>query len=108
MEIKELIERAADKVGSQKALAELIGEIPTHLSAMKAGKRYCGYRKRAQMAALIGENPARTIIAAIAEELRDEVPHEAEAKKALSAILSAFPAETDEPHEVVDKRWRKR
>ena len=108
MNLKELIEKAAERAGSQKALADLIGELPTHLSAMKKGTRPCGLKKRAAIAEIAGENIARTLLEAIAEDMSEDVPREAEAKKALSAILSAFPAETDEPLEVAQDRWRKR
>lgn len=96
MSLKNTIEKAAAIAGSQTALAELVGETPSHISAFKKGTRYCGYKKRAAIAAIAGENVARAMIEAIAEDLDDQVPHEAEAKAAFMAILRAFPIETDE------------
>lgn len=94
MNVKETIERAVAVVGSQKALAELIGEEPAHVSGFKNG-RPCGYQKHARIAAVAGmqDLAIRILIDGIAETLSDSVPHEAAAKQALKAILSAFPAE---------------
>jgi DNA-binding transcriptional regulator YdaS (Cro superfamily) len=95
MSLKSTIDKAAQNAGSQAALAELIGETASHISAFKKGTRYCGYKKRAAIAAIAGENVARAMLEAITEDLSSEVPHEAEAKRALQAILTAFPPETD-------------
>lgn len=96
MSLKLTIEKASAIAGSQTKLAELIGEHPANVSGFKRGTRYCGYKKRAAIAAIAGENVARAMIEAIAEDLDDQVPHEAEAKAAFMAILRAFPIETDE------------
>ena len=96
MSLKNTIEKATQIVGSQSKLAEMIGESASHISAFKAGRRYCGYKKRAAIAAIAGENMARAMLEAIAEDLDDQVPHEAEAKAAFMAILRAFPVVTDE------------
>lgn len=97
MSLRETIERAADVAGSQKNLAALIGEKDSHISAFKNGTRYCGYKKRAAIAAIAGENVARAMLEAIAEDLSEDVPYELEAKLAFEAILTAFPPETDAP-----------
>ncbi len=107
MSLNDTIAKAAANAGSQKALAEMIGVSPQNLSDYKRG-RPCGYRKRAQIAAIAGESPLRALLEGISEEMRDDIPHEAEAKAAFRAMLDAFPPETDEDPEVVARRWRKR
>ena len=96
MSLKLTIEKASKIAGSQRKLAELIGESEQHVSAFKKGTRPCGLKKRAAIAAIAGENVVRTLLEAIAEDMSDDVPHELEAKLAINAILNAFPPETDE------------
>lgn len=92
MNISETIERAAKIVGSQKALAELLGEKESSLSAFKRG-RPCSYKKHAQIAAVAGmqEEARRILIQGMIDSLSDDVPHEAEAKAGFIAMLKAFP-----------------
>lgn len=94
MDIKETIERAVAVVGSQKALAELIGEAPAHISGFKNG-RPCGYQKHARIAAIAGleDRAIRILIEGIANSLDEKVAHEGKAKLALLAVLNAFPEE---------------
>lgn len=93
MDIKETIEKAVLVVGSQREVARLIGEREQHISDFKRG-RPCSYQKHAQIAAIAGmeEEAKRIILQGMADQLSDEIPHEAEAKKGLLAILKAFPA----------------
>jgi hypothetical protein len=96
MSLANSIAKAVQVVGTQKALAELIGETSAHISDFKRG-RPCGYKKHAQIAAIAGEDPLRILIQGFAESLDDAVPHEKGAKDMMLAILAALPPETDEP-----------
>lgn len=96
MSLNELIAKAVEKVGSQTALAALIGETPQHISDFKKG-RPCGFRKHAQIAAIAGEDPLRILVQGFADSLDESIPHEKGAKDMMLAILTAFPPETDEP-----------
>lgn len=91
MNVQETIEKAVKVVGSQRELARLIGEREQHISDFKRG-RPCSYQKHAQIAAVAGmeEEARRILLQGMADELRDDVPHEAEAKKGLLAMLKAF------------------
>lgn len=95
MNITETIEEAVKVVGSQRELARLIGEREQHISDFKKG-RPCSYQKHAQIAAAAGmeEEARRILLQGMADQLSEEIPHEAEAKKGLLAILKAFPRET--------------
>lgn len=95
MSIAETIAKAAKTVGSQKALAELLGMPESHLSGFKKG-RPCSYQKHAEIAAVAGmhEEARHILIAGMAESLRDDVEHEAQAKAGLLAMLRAYPLKT--------------
>lgn len=92
MKIADTIAAATKAVGSQKALAELLGIPESHISGFKNG-RPCSYQKHAQIAAAAGmeEEARRILLQGMADALSDNLPHEAEAKKGLLAILKAFP-----------------
>lgn len=92
MSISDTIEAATKAVGSQKELAALLGIPETHLSGFKKG-RPCSYQKHAQIAAAAGmeEEARRILLQGMADQLSDSIPHEAEAKNGLLAILKAFP-----------------
>lgn len=107
MSLKETIEKASEIAGSQRNLAEQLGVSEQNLSGYKRG-RPCGLRMRAKIAAIAGEDATRLLLEGMVEELDESVPHEAAAKAGIQAMLTAFPPETDEPREVVEKRWRKR
>jgi DNA-binding transcriptional regulator YdaS (Cro superfamily) len=91
MSFNSTIEKAISVAGNQANLAELIGETQSHISGFKNGKRACGFKKRAHIAAIASENPTRAVLETIVEELDDAIPHEAEAKKGILAMLKAFP-----------------
>lgn len=91
MSLEELIKKATYNAGSQKALAELIGVSAQNLSDFKRG-RPCGYRKRAQIAAVAGEDPIRVLIQGFSDELDDSIQHEAEFRTTLKWMLDTFPA----------------
>lgn len=92
MSVSETIDTASKAVGSQKALAALLGIPETHLSGFKKG-RPCSYQKHAQIAAAAGleDLALRILIDGMAETLSDNVAHEAQAKAGLKAMLAAFP-----------------
>lgn len=95
MSLNDTIAKAVLAAGTQKALAEMIGETNAHISDFKKG-RPCGPKKRAHLAAIAKEDPARVVLEGVAEALSDDIPHEAEAKKGILAMLAAFP----------EKAWR--
>ncbi len=92
MEIKETIEKAAKNVGSQRKLAELLGMPEQTLSNLKNGRSH-SFQMHAQIAAAGGmhEEARHILLQGMADQLNDSIPHEAEAKKGLQAILKAFP-----------------
>lgn len=92
MKIIETIDKAVAVVGSQRELARLIGEREQHISDFKRG-RPCSYQKHAQIAAVAGmqEEARRILLQGMADQLNESIPHEAEAKNGLLAILKAFP-----------------
>lgn len=92
MSIAETIEAATRTVGSQKALAQMLGIPETHISGFKKG-RPCSYQKHAQIAAVAGLDELAThiLLRGIADSLSDDYPHEAQIKAALMAMLNAFP-----------------
>lgn len=102
MNVAKTITEAAKIFGSQKALAAALGEKESSLSAFKKG-RPISYQKHAQIAAMAGmqEEARHIIIQGMAETLRDDVEHEAQAKAALLAMLAAFPLEQPTPESVM-------
>ena len=96
MSIADTISKAVKAVGTQHELAKRLGIPATHLSAFKNGTRPYSYQKHAQIAAAAGmeEEARRILLQGMADQLSEEIPHEAEAKKGLLAILKAFPRET--------------
>jgi hypothetical protein len=95
----ELIEQAAKVAGSQKKLADLLELAPANLIQMKQGKRPANGRVRGGLRVILGEEPARAFVAAMAEDLeKSEKPDEKKAAESLAAMLAAFP----------DDEWRKR
>lgn len=97
MTLTETIEKAVAVVGSQRALARLIGEREQHISDFKKG-RPCSYQKHAEIAAAAGmeEEARRILIQGMADSLRDDIEHEAQAKAGLLAMLKAFPTNSYE------------
>lgn len=96
MNIADTIERAAKIAGSQRALAHLLGEKESSLSAFKSG-RPCSYQKHAQIAAAVGmhEEAVRILMEGMASTLSDDLEHEADAKAGIMAMLNAFPPAAD-------------
>lgn len=92
MDVANTINQAAKAFGSQKALAEALGEKESSLSAFKKG-RPISYQKHAQIAATAGLNDLalRILIEGMANNLSDDLAHEAQAKAGLKAMLAAFP-----------------
>ncbi|KAF1043563.1 hypothetical protein [Xylophilus sp.] len=96
-DLRKTIELAAAKVGSQRALAKLLGDQDSTISAFKKG-RPCSYQKHAQIAAVAGlkDRAVRILMAGMAESLSDDIEHEAAAKVGLVAMLNALPPSTDD------------
>ncbi|WP_454903230.1 hypothetical protein [Variovorax gossypii] len=90
--VAKLIEAAAAVAGSQVKLAALLDTTAPTLIQMKQGKRPCNWRVRGKLRAVLGEDPTRAFIAAMAEDL--ELSENADEKKAadgFKAMLAAFP-----------------
>lgn len=91
-EISQLIEKAAEALGSQTRLAEVIGMPKSHITQMKQGKRHVNWRVRGKLRAVLGEDPAHAFVAAMLEDLDDsENEDEKKAAEGLKAMLAAFP-----------------
>lgn len=87
-----LIEKATEAAGSQRKLAALLEINPSNLVEMKQGKRPCNWRVRGKMRAILGEEPARAFIAAMAEDLEtSEHEDEKKAAEGFKTMLAAFP-----------------
>lgn len=97
-ELAELIEQAAIAAGSQRKLAQLLETTGPTLIQMKQGKRPANWRVRGKLRVILGEDPARAFVAAMAEDLAaSENADEKKAADGFQAMLAAFPSD-----------WRKR
>ena len=91
MSLQQLIEAAAEKAGSQKQLAELLGMHKSNITQMKTGERPCNLRTRAKLAEIAGYDLKTAVIEGVIEEFEGGTATEMEAAKGLKAILKAFP-----------------
>ena len=97
-ELAELIEQAAIAAGSQRKLAQLLETTGPTLIQMKQGKRPANWRVRGKLRVILGEDPTRAFVAAMAEDLAaSENADEKKAADGFEAMLAAFPSD-----------WRKR
>lgn len=89
---KTLIDKAAEIAGSQRKLAAMLEIEHANLVKIKKGERPANWRIRGGLRVILGEDPARAFIAAIAEDLENsEKPDEKKAAQGLAAMLEAFP-----------------
>jgi DNA-binding transcriptional regulator YdaS (Cro superfamily) len=88
MQLNLLIEKAAAVAGSQRALAQMLGETATHISNWKAGTRKCTANDRAALAAIAGEDAARAAIEGVLDGIDLATPKGQKASEALHAALS--------------------
>lgn len=90
--IAELIEEASKVAGSQTKLAALLDTTGPTLIQMKQGKRPANWRVRGKLRVILGEEPARAFVAAVAEDLASsENEDEKKAADGFEAMLAAFP-----------------
>lgn len=91
-DIAELIEAASKAAGSQNKLAALLDTTAPTLIQMKKGERPANWRIRGKLRAIVGEDPARAFMAAMAEDLeQSEREDEKKAADGFKAMLAAFP-----------------
>ncbi|WP_206169267.1 hypothetical protein [Variovorax gossypii] len=93
-----LIDEAAEIAGGLRKLAAALDMNASNLLAMKKGERPCNWRVRGKLRAIVGEDPTRAFIAAMAEDL--EASENADEKKAADgfrAMLAAFPENEKSP-----------
>jgi hypothetical protein len=91
-QLNDLIERAADIAGSQRKLAAMLETTAPTLIQMKQGKRPANWRVRGKLRVILGEDPARAFVAAMAEDLASsENEDEKKAADGFAAMLAAFP-----------------
>ena len=110
--LNQLIEKATAVAGSQKKLAAMLDMAPASLIQMKQGKRPANWRVRGGLRTIMGEDPARAFMAAMAEDLeQSEKADEKKAAEGFHALLAAFP-ETKENAPSANTQgvdsWRKR
>ena len=98
MPLRELIEKATEKAGSQVALAELMGVKQQDVSAWKTGKRVCTTQSRIELCKIADYDLKVALIEQVIEGLDQNDKTQAEAGKMLQAVVNAFPVEG----------WRKR
>ena len=67
-ELAELIEQAAIAAGSQRKLAQLLETTGPTLIQMKQEKRPANWRVRGKLRVILGEDPTRAFVAAMAED----------------------------------------
>lgn len=91
-ELNALIEKAAEVVGSQAKLAEVLELHKSNLTHMKQGTRKANWKIRGKLRAITGEDPAHAFMAAMAEDL-EETGGEDEKKAAegFKTLMAAFP-----------------
>ncbi|WP_206167867.1 hypothetical protein [Variovorax boronicumulans] len=112
--VAELIEAAAKVAGSQVKLAALLDTTAPTLIQMKQGKRPCNWRVRGKLRAVLGEDPTRAFIAAMAEDLeQSDNTDEKKAADGFRAMLAAFPEEhekspVDREINGAQSNWRNR
>lgn len=88
-EFNELIDQAAELTGSQRKLAELLELSNASLIQMKQGKRPANWRVRGGLRAILGEEPTRAYMAAMAEDLeQSEKADERKAAEGFKIMLS--------------------
>nr|WP_314351999.1 hypothetical protein [Comamonas thiooxydans] len=93
MQLNKAIELAAEKEGSQRALAKTLGIGENYLSDMKQGLKPCTVENRIRIALIAGIDPTRAVIEGLAATLSESDEYQAEAKTMLNAMLDAFPEE---------------
>jgi len=106
---------AASKVaGSQNKLAALLDTTAPTLIQMKQGLSSANWRVRGKLRAVLGEDPARAFMEAMAEDLAGSAnPEEISAAESFRAMLAAFPADqkAENPASLATSGasvWRKR
>ena len=88
-ELNDLIERASEVAGSQRKLADMLDIAHPSLVQMKQGKRPANWRIRGGLRAILGENPARAFMTAMAEDLENsELSDEREAAEGFKVMLA--------------------
>ncbi|MFE1572229.1 YdaS family helix-turn-helix protein [Comamonas odontotermitis] len=98
MPLRDLIEKATEKAGSQVALAELMGVKQQDVSAWKTGRRVCTAQSRIELCEIADYDLKVALIEQVIEGLDQSVKAQADAAKMLQAVVDAFPNEG----------WRKR
>ena len=111
-ELNKLIEDAISIAGSQRKLASLLDMEQANLAKIKKGERPANWRVRGKLRAILGEDPARAFMTAMAEDLEaSENTDEKKAADGFKAMLAAFAGGKEKsPIEQVDgaSSWRKR
>lgn len=109
------IDAAAEIVGSQNKLAEMLGIKGPNLSEMRNGKRACPIGMRARIATIAGHDTTRAILEGLADKLDPDDEYEKQALLQLSALINAFPEEGEHEKSPVNPKingassaWRNR
>ena len=98
MDVKQLIEAAAEIAGSQVKLAAMLDMAAPTLIQMKNGTRPCNWRVRGKLRAVLGEDPTRAFITAMAEDLeQSERADEKSAAEGFKTMLAALPEHEKSP-----------
>ena len=93
-QLKALIEKAAEVVGSQTQLAKILGIPKGNLTQMKQGTRPANWKIRGGLRAIVTGDPARAFREEMASELEhSESEDEKKAAESFKAILAAFPVD---------------
>lgn len=91
--LKDLIEKAESIAGGVRPLARMLDMNASNLLAMKKGERPANWRVRGGLRAILGEDPARAFMTAMAEDLENsEKPDEKKAAESFKSLLAAFPS----------------
>lgn len=91
MPLRELIEKAVEKAGSQVALAQLMGVKQQDVSAWKTGRRVCTTQSRIRLCEIADYDLKVALVEQVIEGLDTKIEAQAEAAKMLQAVISAFP-----------------
>ncbi|CAN7615597.1 hypothetical protein [Acidovorax delafieldii] len=92
MNIADLINEAADKVGGQNKLAAMLDMDNGNLAKIKKGERPANWRVRGKLRVMLGQDPAHAFVAAMAEDLStSDNEDEKKAAASFEQMLAAFP-----------------
>lgn len=93
MPIKELVDKATEKAGTQTRLAEMLGMRQQEISGVRNGKRPISLERRIAMAEIADYDLKVAVLEDIIERLDKKIPVQAELAAQLQAVVNWLPNE---------------